>query len=169
MGYVACIAEGASETAIIDILLDHHLLIFERKEMLEERVLRCRSASTFESRYLRKGFSEKITVYRILDSRRENFRLSKAYEHKVDVINVITAPEIEMLIIFNENRYDDFKKSDMKPSEYCRAVLKYRYVKTYDFIAQYFSDPAILISAIKKYTELSRIPKGEWALLNLIR
>ena len=82
-------------------------------------MLRCRSASAFESRYLRKGFSGKITVYRILDSRREKFRLGKAYEHKVDVINVVTAPEIEMLIILNENRYDDFKKSGMKPSEYC--------------------------------------------------
>ncbi len=73
MNYVACIAEGAAETAIIDILLDHHLLIFDREEMLDEQVLRCRSASVFESRYLRKGFSGKITVYRILDSRREKF------------------------------------------------------------------------------------------------
>ena len=86
MNYVACIAEGAAETAIIDILLDHHLLIFDREEMLDEQVLRCRSASVFESRYLRKGFSDKITVYRILDSRREKFCLSKAYEHKVDVM-----------------------------------------------------------------------------------
>ena len=123
MNYVACIAEGAAETAIIDILLDHHLLIFDREEMLDEQVLRYRSASVFESRYLRKGFSGKITVYRILDSRRENFRLSKAYEHKVDVINVVTAPEIEMLIILNENRYDDFKKSGMKPSEYCMLTM----------------------------------------------
>ena len=49
MNYVACIAEGAAETAIIDILLDHHLLTFDREEMLDEQVLRCRSASVFES------------------------------------------------------------------------------------------------------------------------
>ena len=42
MNYVACIAEGAAETAIIDILVDHHLLIFEREQMLDEQVLRCR-------------------------------------------------------------------------------------------------------------------------------
>jgi len=124
---------------------------------------------TFESRYLRKGFSGAITVYRILDSRRESFRLSKAYEHKVDVINVITAPEIEMLIILNENRYDDFKKSGMKPSEFCMTVLKLHQVKSYDFVLKYFSDPTILIAAMKKYTEVSRIPKGEWALLNLVK
>ena len=168
MSYVACIAEGSAETAIIDTLLEHHLLIFTRKDMLDEKVLRCRNASAFESRYLRMGFKDKITVYRILDSRREQFRLGKAYEHKVDVINVVTAPEIEMLIILNENRYDDFKKSGLKPSEFCVTTLKLRHVKSYDFVRNYFSDPNVLIAAIKKYTEVSRIPKGEWTLLDLL-
>lgn len=31
--YKACICEGSEEEAIMDILLDHHLLIFERDEM----------------------------------------------------------------------------------------------------------------------------------------
>lgn len=101
--YKACICEGSAENAIMDILLDNDLLIFTREEMLEEEVIRCRDGKRFEEKYLRKGFLEKISVIRILDSRRENFKLSKAYEHKVDVINVITAPEIEMLIIFNED------------------------------------------------------------------
>ena len=74
----------------IDILLDNDLLIFTREEMLEEEVIRCRDSKRFEEKYLRKGFLEKISVIRILDSRRENFKLSKAYEQKVDVINVIT-------------------------------------------------------------------------------
>lgn len=41
-------------------------------------------------------------MIRILDSRREEFRLSKAYEQKIDVVNVITAPEIEMLIFMRK-------------------------------------------------------------------
>ena len=100
--YKACICEGSAEEAIIDILVDNDLLIFNREEMLEECVIRCRSAKRFEERYLRKGFDEQISVIRILDSRREEFRLSKAYEQKIDVVNVITAPEIEMLIIHAE-------------------------------------------------------------------
>ncbi len=91
--YKACICEGSAEEAIIDILVDNDLLIFTRDEMLEERVIRCRSAKRFEERHLRKGFDEQISVIRILDSRREEFRVSKAYEQKIDVINVITAPD----------------------------------------------------------------------------
>lgn len=120
----ACICEGAAEAAILDVLLDNDLLIFRREEMLDEGVIRCRDGKTFEARYLRKGFNEKISVIRVLDSRRENFKLSKAYESKVDVVNVITAPEIEMLIIFNEDKYNEFKKSSKKPSIFCKENLK---------------------------------------------
>ena len=110
--YKACICEGAAENAIMDILLDHNLLIFSREEMIEEEIIRCREGKKFEEKYLRKGFMDKISVIRILDSRRENFKLSKAYASKVDVINVITAPEIEMLIIFNEDKYKEFKNPE---------------------------------------------------------
>lgn len=64
----ACICEGAAEAAIIDVLLDNGLLIFQRQEMLDESVIRCRNGKTFENRYLRKGFNELISVIRILDS-----------------------------------------------------------------------------------------------------
>ena len=98
--YKACICEGAAESAIIDILVDHNLLIFSREEMLDERVIRCRNAKKFEQRYLRKGFDDQISVIRILDSRREDFRLSKAYQHKIDIINVITALSVTTQIYY---------------------------------------------------------------------
>lgn len=165
----ACICEGAAEAAIMDILLDNHLLIFEREEMLDEAVIRCRDGKTFENRYLRKGFKEMISVIRILDSRKENFKLSKAYERKVDVINVITAPEIEMLIIFNEDKYNELKKSGKKPSIFCKENLKMPNVKSYDFVENYFGNPKILVQAIKKYNEMSKIRKGEYTLLDLLK
>lgn len=165
----ACICEGAAEAAIIDVLLDNNLLIFHREEMLDEGVIRCRDGKTFETRYLRKGFSEMISVVRILDSRRENFKLSKAYESKVDVINVITAPEIEMLIIFNENKYNEFKKSGKKPSSFCKENLKMSSVKSYDFVKDYFSNSEILVQAIKRYNQMSKIRKDEYTLLDLLK
>lgn len=102
---VACICEGGAETAIIDMLVDNNLLVFTREQMLNEEVIRCRSAKVFEQRYLRKEFKSKITVLRVLDSHSEGFRLSPAYEHKVDnIINVVTSPEIEMLLILGKRQ-----------------------------------------------------------------
>jgi hypothetical protein len=167
--YKACICEGAAEAAIVDILVDNDLLIFSRNEMLDESVIRCRSAKRFEERYLRKGFDNQISVIRILDSHREEFRLSKAYQHKVDVINVVTAPEIEMLIIHNEGAYEQFKKSGKKPSDFCKADLRMGNVKSYDFVKTYFGNPETLIRAIKEYHRVANIRKGEYTLFNLLR
>lgn len=43
--------------------------------MIEEEIIRCREGKKFEEKYLRKGFMDKISVIRILDLRRENFKL----------------------------------------------------------------------------------------------
>ncbi len=167
--YKACICEGAAEEAIMDVLLDNNLLIFTREEMLEEKVIRCREGKRFEERYLRKGFDGKISIIRILDSRREKFKLSRAYQDKVDVINVITAPEIEMLIICTEDKYQEFKKSKKKPSIFCKEDLKMSNVKSYDYVREYFADVNVLITAIKRYTEISKVEKGECTLLDLLK
>lgn len=167
--YKACICEGAAESAIIDILVDHDRLIFTRKEMLDECVIRCRSARTFEERYLRKGFNGSISVIRILDSRREAFRLGRAYENKVSVINIVTAPEIEMLIIHHEGAYDRFKHSGKKPSDFCKTDLRMPNVKSYEFVSAYFSDPDQLVEAIREYRRTANIPKGEYTLEDLLR
>ena len=165
----ACICEGSAERAIIDLLLDAHLLIFERSELLEERVIRCRNASSFERDYLRMSFSDKISIIRVLDSRKEPFKLSKAYKSKIEVIDIVTAPEIEMLIIINENKYNEFKKSKKKPSIFCKENLKMHDVKSYEFVKGYFSNVNDLLHAIKKYKEYSKVSKNEHTLNDLLK
>ena len=66
--YKACICEGAAENAIIDILLDHNLLIFTREEMLEEEVIRCRDGKHFEEKY----FLCNIRAYMKMQIKEEN-------------------------------------------------------------------------------------------------
>jgi len=158
---VACLAEGSAEQAVMDILLDNDLLIFDRRDLIDEKVLRFRSAEKFEQRYLRKSFSGQITVYRILDSRPREFQdkqsisasgQSSQHHH--------CAGDRDVDHIEAENQYDAFKKSGQKPSEFCKGTLRYKNVKTYDFVKAYFSNPAVLTEAIRKYVSVSRIPKG---------
>lgn len=168
--HIACICEGTAEQVVIERLLDADKLIFTYENMLEGEVIRCRGAKNFEKQYLRKDFNDKITILRILDSRHEKFNLSKAYAPKINnVINVITAPEIEMLIIFNENKYDDYKQSKRKPSEFCKINLKYKNVKGKEFLNAYFNDVDTIIFAIKEYKRVSKIPKGEYVLADLLK
>lgn len=166
--YVACICEGAAEQAVVEILLENGKLIFSENDMLEGGVIRCREAKKFEERYLRKGFTEKITIIRILDSHRENFNLSKAYKDKVDIINVVTAPEIEMLIIYHEGKYDQYKRSGKKPSIFCKEDLGHGNVKSMAFVKEYFQDVDALISAIHEHKRVSSIQRGEYTLADLL-
>lgn len=168
-GYVACICEGSAEQAIMDTLLDSDMLIFNQDQLLEGEIIRARSARNFENRYLRKGFNQKITVLRILDSRKEKFKLSKSYVNKISVIDIITAPEIEMLIIVSEGKYTDFKKSKKKPSDFCKMELKLGNVKSYDFVKDYFNDIAKLIKSISEYKRISKIGSNEYTLFDLLK
>lgn len=165
---IACICEGSSEQAIMDLLLENNKLIFNNSNLITEEIIRCRNAKEFEKKYLKKDFEEKITVLRILDSRRENFRLSFLYRNKVDIINIITAPEIEMLIIINENQYKNFKNSRKKPSEFCKIDLKFSNVKSYLFVYNYFSKIDNLIDSICEYKRISKIRKDEYTLYDLL-
>ena len=166
---VACICEGSAEQAIMELLLDANKLRFDGEQLLNEEIIRSRSAKNFEQRYLRKGFNKKIIILRILDSRKENFKLSKAYVDKISVIDIITAPEIEMLIIFNENKYREFKTSKMKPSDFCKIKLKFSNVKNYDFVKEYFKNIDSLINSIQEYRRVSRIKDGEYTLSDLLK
>lgn len=169
-GYVACICEGSAEQAIMDALLDSDMLIFNQDQLLEGEIIRTRSAKQFEKRYLRKGFNQKITVLRILDSRNEKFKLNKPYKEKISVIDIITAPEIEMLIIISEGKYNDFKKSKKKPSDFCKMDLRYgSVIKSYDFVKDYFNDIDKLISSISEYKRVSKIDKKEHTLFDLLK
>lgn len=168
--YVACICEGTAEEVIVDKLLEADRLIFTREKLLENELIRTRGAAAFEQRYLRKGYQDKITVLRILDSRRERFKISKAYEHKIAAVhNVITAPEIEILIILNEGKYDAYKRSRKKPSDFCKEDLKMGNVKSREFVNNYFSDISCLIAAIREYHRVSNIPSGEYSLTDILK
>lgn len=166
--YIACICEGAAEQAVIDLLLANDKLIFSYDDMLENEVIRCRSAQKFENRYLGKGFTEKITILRILDSHRENFKLSKAYQGKINVINIITAPEIEMLIIYTEGKYEQYKRSGKKPSIFCKEDLGYSNVKNGAFVKDYFQNINTLIAAIKEHKRIAAVQRGEYTLADLL-
>lgn len=153
--YIACICEGSAEYAIMEILLENNLLVFQSSQLLHEKVLHVRSAKNFERDYLNIAHEKKIRLYRILDSRKEKFKLSEFYRDKVEVIDVITAPEIEMLIIHSEDKYDDYVRKREKPSIYCKKYLKYRNVKGYALVSRYFSNPEILLNAIRIHHQKS--------------
>ena len=165
---VAVICEGGAEAAIMEMLLDAGRLIFTEEDLFYDEIIRCRSAKIFEQRYLKVRMDFKLTIIRVLDSRRENFKLSRPYCDEIEVINVVTAPEIEMLIILNEGKYEQFKKSGLKPSEYCKQIFKNGNLKSRKWVKEYFKNIDDLVQSIRMYDHVSDVRKGEYTLLDLL-
>ena len=127
---VACICEGNAELEIMQLLLDNERLKFSDDDLLDDRLFTklMRSAKNLETRYLSQIYepNQKIEIIRIIDSRAESYVIRGAYKEIVEgeVVNCYTRPEIEMLVILNEGKYDQFKRSKKKPSEYCIQELR---------------------------------------------
>lgn len=111
-----------------------------------------------------------IDLIRVQDSRRADLGLPSTYRCKIrSEVKCLTRPEIEMLVIIAEERYEDCQKRRMKPSIYCKDVLGLPEVKNYGFFRNRFSDIDLLLKTIKRYDELfpSRVV-GEMSLYDLL-
>lgn len=153
---VAIIAEGNTERAILNVLIEHNAIKYSYDELLQEEIIKCRSGKSFAKKYLNKSIGEKVLIYRVLDSRQENFNLPTVYKRKVSgVINLYTRPEIEILFILYHNDYQKFKnkKGTIKASTFVKenykdliSVKSYR--DNYSFWNNHFDD---LIRVLKMY------------------
>lgn len=114
--FIACICEGNAEEAILKILLEGNKLIFSEKEIINLNDLQLRNAKKFAERYLSRRFPEPVHIYRILDSHNEKFALPKLYAKKAIIENVVTAPEIEILVIIDQGNMRIFKSINPKRS-----------------------------------------------------
>lgn len=172
---VACICEGNAELEIMELLLEHNRLKFTEDDLLDDRLFTklMRSAKNLEMRYLSQNYepNQKVEIIRIIDSRAESYLIRGAYKSKVEgeIVNCYTRPEIEMLVILNEGKYDQFKRSKKKPSEYCIHDLKMgKNIKNKGFISDYFYDIDDLLNALKEYHQ-RRPNKNEDTIYSLLK
>lgn len=172
---VACICEGNAELEIMKILLQEQKLKFVETDLLDDRLFSkaMRSARHLETRYLAQNYEpgQKIEIIRIIDSRTESYKIQGAYKEKVEgeVVNCFTRPEIEMLVIINEGKYDQFKRSKLKPSEFCVHNLnKGKNIKNKGFITQYFADVDALVKTLEEYHQ-KRPDKKEDTIYSLLK
>lgn len=166
---IACICEGVAEMVIMNILLDNHLLLFEREQLIDSELIRRPAVKDFERKYLRREYDNKIVIIRVIDSRSEQFNLRKAYSHQVkDIIRVITAPEIEILIIVAMEKYESFKKTRKKASDFCIQDLGLKNVKSRIFWEDFFSEPDMLVKTIIEYHRIHKQLHNESSLYDLL-
>lgn len=159
--------EGSAEKAIVENLLDNDNLIFNRDDLLENKIFKRCSLKVFCKSHLSHEMSNKVLIIRIIDSKSEEPKIPPVYEHKIeDVITILTTPEIEILNIISQGKYKDYKKShsNLKPSEYTAKYLRSK--KSFIFHKKFWNQND-LVSSIREYGRITN--NSEYNLNDLLR
>ena len=168
--YVICICEGTAEQEILEWLLDEDKLLFKREDLIGKKTERSRTSKKIEDSYLSLDYDKPVYIIRIIDSKNEKFELGKLYKDRYKVFNLITNPEIEMLMIIHNGDYSDYtnKHADKKPSTYASIEYKIRNIKQSGTIKNFFNnDIDSLIEAIREHKRCKG--KGHYTIADLLK
>lgn len=129
--YVACLCEGSSEVAVVNLLIGMDSLVFKRNQLMTGEVLPTKyykNSQKFSEQYLTMDFEgRKLHIFVFQDRKAVTYKLRSPYSDKVAGLHyVVTAPEIEMLMIHSLGLYDRYKKAQhvKKPCEFLAEHLK---------------------------------------------
>ena len=75
--YILCICEGNFEITIMEMLLERHLLPFEKKHLVEEKFIKRGSVANISRNYLNRKFDKPVYILRIIDSKAKNLNYLK--------------------------------------------------------------------------------------------
>ena len=166
---IVLIVEGAAEDAIITALMEDGLTFFNASDLIDNKMHRRTNQKNFENRFLKRDYGgEKLVVIRVIDSRSEKFKVSKGFIHTISgLYTTLTRPEIEALVVISEGRWFNYqkRKSKIKPSEFCKSILKMTDIKEYEFVSSYFRDTNKLVKAITEHFRIIQINKDEHTLM----
>ncbi len=146
----------------MELLLDKDSLIFEPIQLLDDRFLTniYRDVEKFSNQYLNQTYDDNSLVILLVLDKRQNFKIKKLYNRFIKAkYYVITAPELEMLMIHASGLFNKFQKykATMKPCEFLANEWKKKLsvIKSEQFISSFFQKHD-LIKTIKIHKSKSK-------------
>lgn len=167
MKIAAC--EGKSELRLILHLIERGIFFAKTEELIDDRPIHMRQLKDIAALINTLDIDEKIEVYRIGDTQKDDYDLSgfEARKDNITIYKVCTKPEIEILVIISEGLYKDFCKKhhehNISPKEYSRI-----YIKGYSSVEKYI-DSHDIVPAIKEYKRIKKHKEDELYLADLIK
>ena len=175
---ILIMCEGSNELEVMRILLDHNRLIFTADDLLGLRPFHARQIN--KSAVVRTElnlYQGDVRILRIGDKQGDRLKIPSAYKDKIiSTEKYCTKPELEMLLIIEENLLPEFNKvkSRTKAKDFAKNHIKYgrrKYDNSSAFYREYFGNrPDILVHAIKEYRKYnSAHKKDEHYLAELLK
>lgn len=172
---VACICEGASEMAILQLLLERNLLCFTEKQLLTNTLLPprfYRRKEAFQNELLTLDYEGRKIVVLVIQDRDTTYRIASPYDRQVKAIHsILTRPELEILMVHALKLDRAFEKSKIKkPSEFLQEHLsiKCAKIKSQNHIRDFYGTHD-LIEAITRHKQVKQPKKGHFYLADILR
>ncbi len=120
--------EGTNEEKLVELLLDNNKLKIKRSELIGLKPYNIRQLNnpTIINELIRYG--ERVIVYRIGDTQKDKLKIPIILKNIIsskDIYKYCTKPELEILLIINEELYQDYLKSKKRPKDYAKEKITY--------------------------------------------
>ncbi|BDR52170.1 hypothetical protein KIM372_00770 [Bombiscardovia nodaiensis] len=172
--------EGVAESVIVELLVKNDLLVFNKDRIITDLdnddacYTLARKASKIPQSMLTRqekeeGAEEDITVLCVQDQPHHlPLQFRSPFNEWVQSLNITTNPEIEMLVVYAENRlqeYESWKRrrrgnagAKLKPSLYCKEVLaledaRFKHIKNRNILEEYWGNSDRLLYAIDQFRQ----------------
>ncbi|MBR3315651.1 MAG: hypothetical protein IKG18_16115 [Atopobiaceae bacterium] len=173
--------EGGAEQVVMDKLIEADALRVPRQKIVDDPIYftpytRLRKADQIAQRFFATSYcadgASGLLLARIVDSRAGRFVLPRRWVHSCVVESFFTRPEIEVLVIHAEGAFKEWSRASrrnrqLRPSEFCKANLRMRDVKSPSFLERYW-DERKLVDAIHAYDRHRNHASGELSLGDLL-
>ena len=171
---VAVISEGSAEKCIMELLLSQGLLKFSSRQLLDDKVLDnryFRDHERFELDYLGMNYQPAHLILIIIQDRKIDYRITRAFAAKIHAkLIVVTAPEIEMLMIHASGLYNKYKNKKDKPSHFLSQNMKIstKEIKSKKYVEKFFQDHDLIQAILDHRSKCKREEKYHF-LADLLR
>ena len=120
--------EGTNEEKLVELLLDNNKLKIKRSKLIGLKPYNIRQLNnpTIINELIRYG--ERVIVYRIGDTQKDKLKIPIILKNIIsskDIYKYCTKPELEILLIINEELYQDYLKSKKRPKDYAKEKITY--------------------------------------------
>lgn len=169
--------EGPNEKVIIELLLNNNLLKFTKDDLIGLEIYHARQLVPYLISQLLTYNSSNFKIIRIGDKFTDNLKIPNSLKHiltKNQIINCRTHPELEILLIINQNKYNQYNKlkNKIRAKEFAKEYINFKdekYNNSSIFWFNYYNNNLKdLINDIKKSRNLGKNNKNEIYLADLL-
>lgn len=169
--------EGTNEETLINLLLDNNKLKITRDDLIGRKPYNVRQLKNPVIKTELKHYNNKVIIYRVGDTQNDRLVIPNDLNKIVlreNIFKFCTKPEMEILLIINENLISEFNKSKESPKDFAKRNIIYngiRYDQSNSFLETYYGGRRIskLVDNIKKYKHMKKHEKDELFLADLLK